>query len=75
MSELFETYPDMLTMSQVANALNIGRSMAYRLVRSGQVYSLRFGTAIRVPKTALLAAVARKNEVAGGGGTVGGASV
>lgn len=65
MSRLFEEYPDMLTVEQLAHALNIGRSMAYRLVRSGQVYSLRFGTAIRVPKTALLAAVARKNEVAG----------
>lgn len=70
MSELFESYPDMLTMAQMAHALNIGRSMAYRLVRTGQVGSLRFGTAIRVPKTALLAAVARQNEVAGGGGGV-----
>lgn len=73
MSELFEAYPDMLTIEQVSHALNIGRSMAYRLVRSGEVYSLRFGTAIRVPKTALLVAVARKNEVADHG-TMGGVS-
>lgn len=72
MSQLFESYPDMLTVEQLAQALNIGRSMAYRLVHTGQVRSMRFGTAIRVPKTALLAAVARQNEGAGGGGLKGG---
>lgn len=74
MNQLFESYPDMLTVEQLARALNIGRSMAYRLVRTGQVRSLRFGTAIRVPKTALLAAVARNNAVAGGGYAGGGVS-
>ena len=74
MSWLFESYPDMLTVEQLAQALNIGRSMAYRLVQTGQVRSLRFGKAIRVPKTALLAAVARGNEVAGGGQVEGGVS-
>ena len=74
MNQLFASYPDMLTVEQLAQALNIGRSMAYRLVRTGQVRSLRFGTAIRVPKTALVAAVARKNESAGGGGLKGGVS-
>lgn len=72
MSQLFSSYPDMLTVEQLAQALNIGRTMAYRLVRTGQVRSLRFGTAIRVPKTALLAAVARKDEVAGNGHAEGG---
>ncbi len=74
MSQLFTAYPDMLTVEQLAQALNIGRSMAYRLVRSGQVRSLRFGTAIRVPKTALVAAVARGTEVAGSGPALGGGS-
>ena len=72
MNQLFAAYPDMLTVEQLAQALNIGKSMAYRLVRTGQVRSLRFGTAIRVPKTALMAAVARQNEGAGGGGLEGG---
>ena len=62
MNQLFEAYPDMMTVEQMAHALNIGRSMAYRLVHTGQIRSLRFGTAIRVPKSSLLAAVARQNE-------------
>ena len=72
MNQLFASYPDMLTVEQLAQALNIGKSMAYRLVRTGQVRSLRFGTAIRVPKTALMAAVARQNGGAGDGGLEGG---
>ena len=72
MNQLFASYPDMLTVEQLAQALNIGKSMAYRLVRTGQVRSLRFGTAIRVPKTALMAAVARQSEGAGDGGLEGG---
>lgn len=75
MSQLFEGYPDMMTVEQMAHALNIGRTMAYRLVREGEIRSLRFGKAIRVPKTCLLATVARQNGVAGHGGTEGGVSV
>ena len=72
MTQLFENYPDMLTVDQLGQALHIGRTMAYRLVNSGEIPSLRFGTAIRIPKTALLAAVARQNNVAGGGCPEGG---
>lgn len=73
MNKLFEGYPDMLTVGQMAQALNIGRTMAYRLIQSGQIQSLRFGKVIRIPKTALLAA-ARTDEVSGGGQTGGGVS-
>lgn len=68
MSQMFDVYPDMMTVEQLAQALNIGRTMAYRLVRSGAVQSLRFGVAIRIPKAALLAAVVRKKEAADHGG-------
>ena len=68
MSQMFDAYPDMMTVEQVAQARNIGRTKAYPLVRSGAVQSLRFGVAIRIPKAALLAAVARKKEAAGHGG-------
>ena len=68
MSQMFDAYPDMMTVEQLAQALNIGRTMAYRLVRSGAVQSLRFGVAIRIPKAALLAAVVRKKEASDHGG-------
>ena len=68
MSQMFDAYPDMMTVEQLAQALNIGRTMAYRLVRSGAVQSVRFGVAIRIPEAALLAAVVRKKEAADHGG-------
>lgn len=74
MNQLFDSYPDILTVEQMAHALNIGRTMAYRLVRTGQIKSLRFGMAIRVPKTSLLAAVDRQNEVVVHGQPEGGVS-
>ena len=67
MSELFEGYPDMMKVEQMAEAMNIGRSMAYRLIQNGMVECLRIGTAIRVPKTALLAAVASQRALAASG--------
>ena len=63
--ELFQQYPDMLTVEQMAQALNIGRTKAYQMVRSGAVASLSFGKAIRIPKTALWAVVPRTKECAG----------
>lgn len=63
--ELFQQYPDMLTVEQMAQALNIGRTKAYQMVRSGEITSLTFGRAIRIPKSALWAVVPRANESGG----------
>lgn len=63
--ELFQQYPDMLTVEQMAQALNIGRTKAYQMVRSGAIASLSFGRAIRIPKSALWAVVPRASESAG----------
>lgn len=73
--ELFQQYPDMLTVEQMAEALNIGRSKAYQLVRSGAVASLSFGRAIRIPKSALWTVVHRAKTCAGSDCHEGGASV
>jgi len=54
---LFESYPDILTVRQVAEMLNIGRNNAYELVRSGQIRSVTIGRQIRVPKDSVIAFV------------------
>ena len=63
--ELFQQYPDMLTVQQMAQALNIGRTKAYQMVRNGTIASLAFGRSIRIPKSALWAVVPRTKECAG----------
>ena len=49
----FEQLPLVLTVSQVAQALNLGRDTTYDLVRSGHIRSVRVGHQYRVPKAAL----------------------
>ena len=50
---LFKDYPDILTIPQVAEALNIGRKAAYMLVNRNVLGALRVGKSIKVPKYCL----------------------
>ena len=47
---MFNDYPDILTVKQVSEMLNIGRNNAYELVRSGMIKGVTIGRQIRVPK-------------------------
>ena len=42
-----------LTVAETADALGIGRTAAYELVRHGTIPHLRIGRAIRIPKASL----------------------
>lgn len=48
--DMFSDYPDVLNISDLQNALDIGRTSAYRLVRGGQVRHLRIGKSIKIPR-------------------------
>ena len=50
----YDQLPLVLTVSQVARALNLGRDTTYDLVRSGHIRSVRVGHQYRVPKAALM---------------------
>ncbi len=50
-----DNLPAILTVEEVAEALRIGRSAAYELVRSGGLPAVRIGRTIRVSRQALLA--------------------
>ena len=49
-NEMFSNYPDLLTIYDLQKALGIGRTMAYRLVNSGQIEHFRVGKIIKIPK-------------------------
>jgi excisionase family DNA binding protein len=50
-------WPEWLTVTEFANAIGIGRSMVYELVRRGEVkQARRFGRLIRIHRDALRAA-------------------
>lgn len=52
-SELFEDYPDVLTVQQVRQCLGIGRVAVYKLLGSG-ISCFKIGNAYKIPKTALV---------------------
>lgn len=45
-----DSVPDVLTLSDLQNVLQIGRSTAYRLVKSKKIRSIRIGKSIRIPR-------------------------
>lgn len=49
----YESLPIFLTIDDLMALLNIGRNSAYDLIRSGQIYSLRVGRQIRIPKESI----------------------
>ena len=46
--------PLVLKVDDLANILQVGRSVVYELIRSGQIQSIRVGYKIRIPRHALI---------------------
>lgn len=51
---MFDNFPDILSVKDIMNALDIGRNKAYNLVQTKQIKSIRIGSTYKVPKTALI---------------------
>lgn len=49
----FENLPLTLRVTELAMLLSIGRNAAYKLVKSGEIRSIRVGRCIRIPRDAL----------------------
>ncbi|MEP7081899.1 MAG: helix-turn-helix domain-containing protein [Chloroflexota bacterium] len=48
-----EEAPDVLTVQEAARIARVGRNAMYGLVASGDVWSVRIGRSLRIPKVAL----------------------
>ena len=66
------TIPILLTPTEAARALGIGRSKLYELMQDGVLESVHIGTCRRIPVDALsdLVARLRMDSVSEGGGSV-----
>ena len=51
---LFNNYPDIITVSQLAKMLNIGKSSAYALLQKNRIHHVRVGKKYIIPKSAVL---------------------
>lgn len=60
--ELFEEYPDVMTVQQVRKALGIGRTAVYRLLENHEIGCFMIGNAYKVPKTCLLEFIQRNSK-------------
>ena len=49
-----ESFPITLCVEDLMPILNVGRNTAYRLVRSGEIRSIKIGRQIRIPRQVLL---------------------
>ena len=52
--ELFERYPDVLTVHQAREALGVGRTGVYKLINQGLLKCFKIGNAYKIPKSALI---------------------
>ena len=50
---MFETYDDILTVEEVADALKIGTSQVYKLLRTGQLKGYKEGKDWKTPRITL----------------------
>jgi len=51
---MFENYPDIMTVKQLAQALGIGLNSAYELVNTNEIGSRKVGRKILIPKTCVI---------------------
>ena len=50
---MLEQYDDILTITELAEALKIGSTQAYKIVRSGEIKAFKEGKDWKIPKISL----------------------
>jgi excisionase family DNA binding protein len=48
--DMLNEYPDILTVEQVCEILNVGKNLVYGLLHSGAIKSIKVGAKYRIPK-------------------------
>ena len=54
MEKYLENYPPVLTVSQVAEILNVNKNTVFRLIKAGEIPAMRVGRLIRIPKDRMI---------------------
>ena len=58
---MFTSYPDLVDVVQLKEMLNIGITLAYRLVREKNIPSLKVGREYKIPKRNVIAYLTNQN--------------
>ncbi len=51
---MFENYPDVVSVTQLCEMLNIGKDKAYELLRNGTIKSIKVGKKFIIPKKSVI---------------------
>lgn len=52
---IFTNYPDVLTLSDLSQLLNISSKLAVKLLKENKIYSVKIGREYRIPKSSVMA--------------------
>ena len=58
---MFSNYKDIVTVEQLAEMLDIGLTLAYRLVRQKTIKSIKVGREYKIPKQFIINYLTEKN--------------
>ena len=58
---MFETYPDILTTKQTAEALAVSTQTVYELIKNGDISCIVIGRIKRIPKVSLIRFILGEN--------------
>lgn len=58
---MFSNYKDVVTVEQLAEMLDIGLTLAYRLVRQKTIKSIKVGREYKIPKQFIINYLTEKN--------------
>lgn len=59
---MFEAFDDILTIEELSEALKIGTTQAYKLVRSGKLKAFKEGKDWKISKKALIQYVSEQSQ-------------
>ena len=54
---------DLLTLDEFMEALQIGRTTAYQILSSGEIYAFRVGRKWKIPRAAVAEYISRKSKL------------
>ena len=58
-NQLFEEYPEIVSVSDLMNMLSIGRVLAYRLISDKKVIAVKIGREYKIVKNSVIALIQR----------------
>lgn len=59
-NNMFEKYPDVVTIQQLMQMLHIGKNKAYELIHNGTIQTVRIGKKYIIPKVSVIQFLSNK---------------